>query len=98
MLNYSIYLVLLNYFWVKGCEESLSKLDYKNIYISLIFTSAHVLTFSPLCYCWEDIVIELFVKIIFDDETTNKKNLFTKMGINLAPKYLKKISDGYYKV
>ena len=98
MLNYAIYLVLLNYFWVKGCEESLSNDNYKNIYISMIFTGAHLFTFGPLCYFWEDILIELFVKIIFDDETQDKKNFFSKMGISLAPKYLKKISEGYYKV
>jgi hypothetical protein len=51
-----------------------------------------------LCYCWEEILIDLFVKIIFDDETSAKKNLFVKLGIEMAPKYLKKISDGYYKV
>jgi len=41
----------------------------------------HLITFAPLCYLWNDVIIDLFVKIIFDDETSKKKNLFSRMGI-----------------
>jgi hypothetical protein len=90
-------MVLLNYFWVKGCEIVIDK-DYSYLYGALISSGIHLIRFAPLCYYWKDLMIDLFFKIIFDDEITRKQILFSALRISLTPAYLKKVSDGYYKV